>query len=99
MELFHTSVNPIDVITTNGTFGEFLFSPNIYSPAACDFITYSIEIDDEQIIDAPIIFYHKYSAILDDIVSEFCLHFRVDTDEAEEIIAGHAQRNDLAIAV
>lgn len=92
MELFHTSPNAITAINASGRFGEFLFfSAHVYTMSAGEVVTYSIEIDENDIIRAMSIFYHEDAAKLDGLVAEFCARFDVDTDAAEEIISERDQ--------
>ena len=92
MELFHTSPNEIACITRTGRFGEFLFfSVNVYTMTAGDFVTYKLEINEEDLIDACHLFYHEDAQKLTALVAEFCRRFDVDADTAEEIISERAQ--------
>lgn len=92
MDLFHTSPNEITAIDTSGRFGEFLFfSSNVYQMTAGKAVVYSIEIDENEIIDARSLFYHEDAAKLDALVSQFCARFNVDADTAEEIISERQQ--------
>lgn len=94
MELFHTSPAKIDKINSNGRFGEFLFfSLKEYVMAASEFVTYKIELADDEFIEATQIFYHEDAVKLDALVAKFSQRFEVETDEAEEIIAERAQLN------
>ena len=92
MELFHTSPTKIDKIHTDGRFGEFLFfSRKEYVMAAGEFVTYKIELADDEFIEATQIFYHEDAVKLDALVAKFSKRFKVETDEAEEIIAERSQ--------
>jgi hypothetical protein len=92
MELFHTSAEEIISVTNEGLFEEFLFfSPNVYAMTAGDYITYAIELDNSEVIDAGRLFYHDDAEKLDSLVADFCHRFDVDTDSAEEIISERDQ--------
>lgn len=93
MKLFHTSPNEISNITRfGGRFDEFLFfSDSVYQMAACDVITYSLELSEEDVIEAGSLFYHDDAEKLAELVAEFCERFDVDEDTAEEIISEREQ--------
>lgn len=92
MELFHTSTSEITQITTTGRFGEFLcFSSNVYSMSAGGFLTYKLEIDESEIIEAGSLFYHENAAALSDIVARVMQLAGCDEDTAEELLS---QRQD-----
>ena len=89
MELFHTSPDKIEKITTSGLFGQFLcFSDKIYVMSACKFVAYKIEVADESIIDASHLFYENSTAILRDLVADVCELAHVDSDTAMNLIDG-----------
>lgn len=93
MKLFHTSPNEISQITRfGGRFDEFLFfSGSVYQMAACDVITYSLELSDEDVIEAGSLFYHDDAEKLAELIAEFCERFDVDESTAEEIISEREQ--------
>ena len=92
MELFHTSTSEITQITTTGRFGEFLcFSSNVYSMSAGGFLTYKLEIDESEIIEAGSLFYHENAAALSGIVAQVMQLANCDEDTAEELLS---QRED-----
>lgn len=87
MELFHTSPTEINEITTLGRFGEFLFfSESKYVMTAGEHITYRIELDDSQIIEAGQLFYHENAAELNVLVAELAGRLGIDEDDAEALI-------------
>lgn len=87
MELFHTSPSEIKAINTDGRFGEFLFfSSHVYQMAAGEALTYSIEIDEDQIIEASQLFYHDDAAQLESLVAELASRLDVSEEDAEALI-------------
>jgi len=90
MELFHTSPNKIEKITSSGRYGQFLcFSANIYEMSACETVAYKIDIEDGKIIDACDLFYVENSAeTLAALINEVCEIAHVDADTAMELIDG-----------
>lgn len=92
MELFHTSPSKIEKIDKHGRFGEFLFfSTNVYVTTARGYVVYSLDLDEDDVIEARSLFYHEDAEKLDGLVAEFCERFDVDADTAEEIIAEREQ--------
>ncbi|WP_339869099.1 hypothetical protein [Pseudohongiella nitratireducens] len=92
MELIHTSPELITEINESGRFNEFLFfSADEYTMTAGDHVAYSIELGDDEIIEAGQLFYHEDAEKLDELVAEFCDRFDVDADTAEEIISEREQ--------
>lgn len=88
MELFHTSADQITEINSSGRFGEFLFfSANVYTMGAGEYITYRIDIDDNEIIDAASLFYHENAEKLNDLVERVMGLVDCDEDTAEDLIA------------
>ncbi|MGJ8518035.1 hypothetical protein [Carnimonas bestiolae] len=87
MQLFHTSPSEIKEINDLGRFGEFLFFSNDeYVMTAGEHVVYSIEIDDEQIIEASQLFYHEDAEKLEALVSELAEELEIDEDDAEALI-------------
>jgi hypothetical protein len=89
MTLYHTSPTAITEPKT-GLFGDFLcFSQSVYvMTAAADPITYQIDIDDDEAIDASAIWYHQNAekaAVFADQVAD---RFHVDRETAESLIDG-----------
>lgn len=75
MQLFHTSPTEIRKITNDGMFGSFLFfSGHVYTMTAAEALVYSVDIDDDSIIEARQIYYmseedlSKIQPIIDEIV-------------------------------
>ncbi len=96
MELFHTSPEKIEAINNNGRFGAFLFfSSKVYVMTAGKFVTYSIEIDDEQIIDDGRLFFHEDAAKLEPLVAELATLLDVSEDDAEALIEGSKSVYDI----
>ncbi len=97
MKLFHTSPTEIKEINTSGRFGEFIFfSTNIYTTTAGEAVTYSIEIDEDCIIEAGRIFYHEESEKLNSLVSELAEEIGCDEETAESLIEESADIFDIA---
>ncbi|GFM84992.1 hypothetical protein PSCICO_03910 [Pseudomonas cichorii] len=96
MKLFHTSPTEITSIEKNGRFGEFLFfSGNVYAMTAGEAVTYSIDLDNEAVIDAGRLFYHEDAEKLNDLVAELAAHLEIDADTAEDLISEKANVYDL----
>lgn len=72
-----------------------VFSADVYTMTAGEAVTYKIEIDEDDIIEAGSLFYHEGAEKLDDLVVEFCDRFDVDADTAEEIISEREQLSDV----
>ncbi|WP_438455327.1 hypothetical protein [Vreelandella venusta] len=87
MKLLHTSPSEITEINSLGRFGEFLFfADEAYVMTAGEHITYSIEIEDGEIIEASQLFYHDDAEKLADLVAELAAKLSIDEDEAEALI-------------
>ncbi|SSW65366.1 hypothetical protein AVE30378_01529 [Achromobacter veterisilvae] len=87
MKLFHTSPNEISTITSAGRFGSFLFfSARIYTVTAGEAVVYSLEIDDDSIVEAGRLFYHEDAARLQPLVDELAARLGIDEDDAEALI-------------
>lgn len=87
MELIHTSPVEIKEITRSGRFGEFLFfSDREYSMGGHDYIAYSIEVGEDDIIEAGQLFYRHDSAEVADIIEQVADRFNVDIETAEGLI-------------
>ena len=87
MELFHTSPEEITEINEFGRFGSWLFFAfGEYVMATCETITYTIEIDDEAVIDASELFYHDEAEKLNGLIEEVADQFGVDAETAEALI-------------
>jgi len=98
MELIHTSPTKIEQITDSGRFGEFLFfSDHVYVMTAGEFVTYSIELDDDQVIGAGRLFFHEDAAKLAPLVAELAARLDVSEDDAEALIAEKKSVFDLDI--
>lgn len=100
MQLFHTSPTQISDITDDGRFSGFLFFAGAaYVMTAGDFVSYEIEIDDDKIIDAERLFYHKNAARLDALVQKVVDMVGCDDDTAEELIAQRIDVHSIDSAV
>lgn len=87
MKLFHTSPNEISAITSAGRFGSFLFfSARVYTMTAGEALVYSLEIDDDSIVEAGRLFYHEDAAKLQLLVDELAARLGIDEDDAEALI-------------
>ncbi|PXX42228.1 hypothetical protein [Aquitalea magnusonii] len=96
MELFHTTANEIGTIHKNGRFGEFFcFSSNVYVMVAGEYFTYSIEIDEDELINASSLFYHEDAEKLSGLVSTLCNRLSISEDEAEDLISEKVSGWDL----
>lgn len=100
MKLFHTSPAPITRVSRGGRFGSCLFfSCKPYSMSVGDVITYSIEIDDAELISARELFYHELAAELEPIVNEVAARCGVDAETAEKLIEGRVTMWDIETSV
>lgn len=87
MKLLHTSPNEITKINSFGRFGEFLFfADEAYVMTAGEHVTYSIEIEDDALIQAGQLFYHDDAEKLSDLVAELAEKLSIDEDDAEGLI-------------
>lgn len=87
MELIHTSPVEIKQIDKSGRFGGFLFfSDREYSMSGHNYIAYSIEVDNDEIIDANQLFYKHDSAEVANIIEEVADRYNVDLETAENLI-------------
>lgn len=87
MQLTHTSPVEITSIDNLGRYGEFLFfSANEYVMTAGARITYTIELDDAEIIRAAALFHHDDAEKLADLVAEVAARFDIEEDTAEALI-------------
>lgn len=85
--VFHTSPEPITEIDTDGRYGTFLFfAATEYVMTARAYITYALDIDDLDLIEAGQIFYQDNAAEVDHIVQQVMDQFDVDEDTAEDLI-------------
>ena len=94
MILYHTSAAEITEINAFGRFGEFLFfsAEEYVMTAVVNPVTYSIEVKEEDIIDASRIFYHEDAGKLVGLVEKVMEMVGCDEGTAEELIA---QREDV----
>lgn len=87
MKLLHTSPSEITEINSFGRFGEFLFfADEAYVMTAGDHMTYSIEVDEADIIEAGQLFYHDDAEKLSGLVAELAEKLNIEEDDAEALI-------------
>ncbi|WP_339118553.1 hypothetical protein [Halomonas sp. BMC6] len=87
MKLLHTSPREITEINSFGRFGEFLFfADEAYVMTAGEHVTYSIEIEEDAIIEAGQLFYHDDAEKLNTLVAELAEKLNIDEDDAEALI-------------
>ena len=88
IELYHTSPTEVLKIHSEGKFGQFLFfAAEEYVMTAGNHITYSIKIDENEIIEAGQLFYHPDAAKLDGLVNEVKDLMGCNTETAENMLA------------
>ena len=88
MQLIHTSPTKIEKITPFGRFDSFLFfSCDEYVMTAGDFVTYSIEIDENDIIEAESLYYHEKAELLEDMTRDIAERAGCDESTAEDLIS------------
>lgn len=98
MKIYHTSPNEITKIDRFGRFGEFLFfASSPYEMAACETITYSIELSEDEVIEANSFFYREDCDKLADLVAEVMDLAQCDEDDAEEYLSGRKSHEDAEI--
>lgn len=91
MELFHTSPSEIASITTGGRYGEFLcFASKPYSMSAGSVVTYKVEVDEADIIEAGSLYYHEDAGELADLTERVMEMVGCDEVTAEELISQRA---------
>ncbi|WP_322997971.1 hypothetical protein [Castellaniella sp.] len=96
MQLFHTSPTEISKITEAGRFGSFLFfSSHVYTMTAGEALVYSLDIDEDSIIDAGRLFYHEDAEKLRPLVAELAARMDIDEATAEALIEESQQVHDL----
>lgn len=95
MKLLHTSPAEIAKINKFGRFGEFLFfSQGEYVMTAGRHVTYKIDVDEDSIIDAELLFFHADAAKLDALVAEVMEMLGCDETTAEKMLAQKADCGD-----
>jgi hypothetical protein len=93
MKLIHTSPVEITEIHSFGRFGEFLFfADGEYVMTSAAHITYTLEINDSDIIIADQMFYHEDADKLAGLVDKVMMMVGCGEDTAEDLIA---QRTDV----
>lgn len=88
MNLYHTSPVVITQVYTDQLFGTHIFfSDRIYVMTLGDYITYEIDIDEKEIINASSIFYIENSHIIcKPVIEKVMKRFNVDQHTAMELI-------------
>lgn len=96
MKLFHTSPEKIEKISKFGMFGECLFfSSSVYVMTAVeDYITYSIEINEDDVIEVGSFFHHDEWEKLNDIVQHIMDVCECDEEEAQDYLDGSEHHED-----
>jgi len=98
MQIFHTSPEKIEKIDSFGMFGECLcFSADVYQMSACSTVTYSIEINEDEIIEAGSFFYQDDCEKLNDIVEDIMDLAGCGREEAEEFLSQRESHSDAEI--
>ncbi|WP_415832369.1 hypothetical protein [Kerstersia similis] len=96
MELIHTSPSEIKEIRAHGRFDSFLFfSAREYSMSVGQHVTYSIEIDENQVIEASRLFYRDDAEKLQALVEDMASRYNIDAEEAESLIEGRSAAHDI----
>lgn len=96
MELIHTSPSEIKEVRAHGRFDSFLFfSSHEYSMSVGQHVAYSIEIDEDQVIEASRLFYHDDAEKLQALVEDLASRYNIDAEEAESLIEGKASAHDI----
>lgn len=96
MELIHTSPSEIKEVRAHGRFDSFLFfSSREYSMSVGQHVAYSIEIDEDSIIEASRLFYHGDAEKLQRLVDELAARYEIDADDAEALIEGKVSAYDI----
>jgi len=97
MILFHTSPTEIKAGTINddGILGECLcFSADIYQMCPGKVITYEIEIDEDDIIEANSFFYRDDYKKLDIIIKNIMEYAECDEEQAQEYLSQRDSHGD-----
>jgi len=89
MKLLHTSPQEITNISLTGRFGEFLFfsCDEYVMTGASDCLTYEIDLDEDQIVDASTFFYREDCHLLNDLVEEVMDLTGCDEEQAQEYLS------------
>lgn len=96
MQLFHTSPTKIDKISASGRFGEFLFFSNdVYVMTSADPVVYSLELADDEVIEAGRLFFHDDAEKLQPLVEELAARLRVSEEDAEALIEESKSAHDI----
>lgn len=95
---YHTSPHPITSVTDRGLFGSCLFfSSDPYVMTASGTVyTYSVEVDENDIVDARSLPYEETEALeLADIISQICAAADCDEDTAYELLSERMSAHDV----
>lgn len=96
--LYHTSPTEIKKINEYGLFGSCLFfSSTPYVMCGTDsYITYTVEVEEDNILDMSTLFY-KYSSDdeLADDINDICEAYNVDKDTAEQLLSDEISSCDI----
>ncbi len=99
-KLFHCSPRKIDTIHKKGRFGEFLFfAVEPYSITSCPDYEYSIEIDDDEIIEARVLFYIDEDEVLTGMATEVGELLSVGLETAMGLIGEEISIYDLDLGL
>jgi hypothetical protein len=95
MQLFHTTYQEITSINKLGRFGEFLF----FASSDCHYgdITYSIEIEEEQVVNCNSFFYRDDYQKLNSLVELIMDVADCDEDQAQEYLSQRNHHGDAEI--
>lgn len=96
MQLFHTSPTEIQEIDGLGRFDSFLFfSSNVYVTTKSDYVVYSLDIDEDSLIEAGQLFYHEDAEKLKPLVAALAARADVSEAVAESLIEESVNLFDL----
>jgi hypothetical protein len=95
---FHTSTEGIKEPNEEGRFGKGIFFSNqpYYMAHSENPSLYSLDINEDDVIDASSFFYRDDYKKLDPIVKKIMKQFGVDEDTAQNLLSGHSSLYDLA---
>lgn len=87
MKLYHTSPAEINEVYDDGLFGSHVFfSDRIYVTTAGDYLTYEIEIEEEEIIESCCLFYPSNVFVHLETVKQVMERFNVNEEVAVDLI-------------
>lgn len=89
MLVYHTSPSEIIKIERRGSFDDMLFfAASPYVMAACETITYSLDIDEGQVLDVQRVWFDHVASEVQDIVDEVVDRFECSVETAESYLDG-----------